>query len=149
MLERAIELIDSMPSSLTRLYLFRHVLERLGKALLNEGKLANGPDLGVLKTRVSVSCRDRQLHTIKAHTGFRFFLISLSRVPALRAMISGAASGSWAMGLPHSGQNSLQTELPEEPLPSHFFTGPLMVSLSLGTTATRAAEESVVRFMVE
>lgn len=71
-------------------------------------------------------------------TGFRFFLISESRVPPLRAMISGAASGSWAMGDPHSEQKSRQTALPELPVPCHFLTGPFMVNLSLGTTQTRA-----------
>jgi hypothetical protein len=74
----------------------------------------------------------------------RFFLISVSRVPALRAMISGAASGSWAMGEPHSEQKRRWTSLPELPLPVHFLTGPLMVSLSLGTTATRAVGVGVV-----
>jgi hypothetical protein len=72
------------------------------------------------------------------HTGFRVFLISVSKVPALRAMIGGAASGSWAIGEPHSEQKRRQTDLPELPLPSHFLIGPLMVRVSLGTTATRA-----------
>ena len=40
----------------------------------------------------------------KRHTGFNPFLISLSSVPPLIAM-TGAASGSWAMGEPHSEQN--------------------------------------------
>lgn len=72
------------------------------------------------------------------HTGFRFFLISVSSEPPLRAMISGAASGSWAMGEPHSPQNQRHTALPDEPVPFHFLIGPSTVSLSLGTTATRA-----------
>lgn len=42
------------------------------------------------------------------------------------------------MGEPHSEQKRRQTDLPEDPLPSHFFIGPLIVSLSFGTTATRA-----------
>lgn len=71
-------------------------------------------------------------------TGFKFFLISLSRVPALRTMISGAAEGSWAMGEPHSEQKSRSTVFPEAAVPVHFLTGPLMVSEALGTTATRA-----------
>lgn len=71
-------------------------------------------------------------------SGFRFFLISMSRVPALRAMISGAASGSWAIGDPHSEQKMRCTSLPEEPFPAQDLVGPLIVSLSLGTTATRA-----------
>lgn len=78
----------------------------------------------------------------KILTGLRFFLISVSKVPALSAMISGAASGSWAMGEPQSEQNRRQTDFPELPVPSHFLIGPLMVSLSLGTTATRAVYES-------
>jgi hypothetical protein len=72
------------------------------------------------------------------HTGFRVFLISESREPPLRAMMGGAASGSWAMGEPHSSQNQRQTDWPEVPLPSHFLTGPFTVSLSLRTTHTRA-----------
>jgi len=71
-------------------------------------------------------------------SGLSVFLISLSSVPPLMAMISGAASGSWAIGEPHSEQKRRQTLLPELPLPSYFLTGPLMVSLSLGTTQTRA-----------
>ena len=55
--------------------------------------------------------------------------------------MAGAASGSWAMGEPQSPQNQRQTDLPEEPLPSHFLIGPLTVSLSLGTTQTRAVFE--------
>jgi hypothetical protein len=58
--------------------------------------------------------------------------------PPLRAMISGAASGSWAMGEPHSSQNQRQTALPESAVPFHFLSGPLTVSLALGTTQTRA-----------
>ena len=61
----------------------------------------------------------------------------------------GAASGSWAMGEPHSEQKRRQTELPEEPLPSHFLTGPLMVRTSLGTTQTRASGERRVRKSAE
>lgn len=55
------------------------------------------------------------------------------------AMISGAASGSWAMGEPHSEQKTRCTALPELPTPAQLLVGPLTVSLSLGTTATRAA----------
>lgn len=40
------------------LYLLRHVLEGVGKALLAEGQLANGPDLGVL-----FSMHERCSHT--------------------------------------------------------------------------------------
>lgn len=76
-------------------------------------------------------------------SGLSVFLISVSRVPALRAMISGAASGSWAMGEPHSEQKMRCTSLPDEPLPAHDLVGPLSVSLSLGTTATRAASGGV------
>lgn len=99
----------------------------------------------LLTVQISVSC-GKLVHghgTIESRqgtrTGLRFFLSSESKVPALRAMISGAASGSWAMGEPHSEQKRRWTALPEEPLPDHFLMGPLMVSLSLGTTATRAA----------
>ena len=66
-------------------------------------------------------------------------MISVSKVPALRAMISGAASGSWAMGEPHSEQKMRWTSWPDEPLLEYFLVGPLMVSFALGTTATRAA----------
>lgn len=65
--------------------------------------------------------------------------MAVSRVPALMAMISGAASGSCAMGEPHSEQKMRWTALPELPTPAQLFVGPLTVSLSLGTTATRAA----------
>lgn len=75
-------------------------------------------------------------------SGFSVFLISVSRVPAFRAMISGAASGSWAIGDPHSEQKIRWTSFPDEPLPAQDLVGPLIVSLSLGTTATRAARPS-------
>lgn len=39
-------------------------------------------------------------------TGLSFFLISVSRVPALRTDTALLASGSWAMGEPHSGQKT-------------------------------------------
>lgn len=71
-------------------------------------------------------------------TGFRVFLMAVSKVPALIAMISGAASGSWAMGEPHSEQKMRWTALPEEPTPAQLFVGPFTVSLALGTTATKA-----------
>lgn len=74
----------------------------------------------------------------KELTGFSFFLSSALRVPPLRAMIGGAASGSWAMGEPHSGQKIRWTSWPEEPLLENFLVLPEMVSLSLGTTTTRA-----------
>lgn len=74
-------------------------------------------------------------------TGLRVFLISASREPPLRAMIPGAASGSWAIGEPHSLQKMRWTALPELPLPAHDLVGPLMVSLSLGTTTTSAVHE--------
>lgn len=73
-------------------------------------------------------------------TGFNVFLISESRVPPFRAMISGAASGSWAIGEPHSEQKIRWTALPEEPFPAQLLVGPLMVSLSFGTTTTRASQ---------
>lgn len=73
-------------------------------------------------------------------SGLSVFLMSLSRVPALMAMISGAASGSWAIGEPHSEQKIRWTSLPEEPLPAHDLVGPLIFSLSLGTTVTRARD---------
>lgn len=76
-------------------------------------------------------------------SGLRVFLISVSSVPALMAMISGAASGSWAMGEPHSEQKIRWTSLPEEPLPAHDLVGPLSCSLALGTTATRASKTKV------
>lgn len=52
--------------------------------------------------------------------------------------MGGAASGSWAMGEPHSEQKRRWTSMPEEPLLVYFLTGPLMVKLSLGTTVTSA-----------
>lgn len=130
----------------TAMELLGHVLERLGEVLLAEGQLADGPDLGVLRYNTLDTCWEYGLRRRggvapggREHTGLRFFFSSESRVPALRAMISGAASGSWAMGEPHSEQKRRWTMLPEEPLvPEYFLTGPLMVSLSLGTTATRA-----------
>lgn len=112
------------------------MLEGLGQVLLAERQLADSPDLGVLTQSV--------FHWVTSNrgepTGFRFFLISLSSVPALMAMISGAASGSCAMGEPHSEQKRRWTALPEEPVPDHVLMGPLMVSFSFGTTATRAVE---------
>lgn len=54
------------------------------------------------------------------------------------AMISGAASGSWAMGEPHSEQKIRWTAWPEEPLLEYFLVGPLIVNWALGTTVTRA-----------
>lgn len=74
-------------------------------------------------------------------SGLRVFLISVSSVPALIAMISGAASGSWAMGEPHSEQKIRWTSLPEEPLPAHDLVGPLIFSFSFGTTVTRARKK--------
>lgn len=71
-------------------------------------------------------------------SGFSFLLISVSSVPALMAMISGAASGSCAMGDPHSEQKMRCTSLPELPLPAQDFVGPVMVSFALGTMVTRA-----------
>ena len=86
---------------------------------------------------------DKLLNNVAAgrdsRTGFNPFLISLSRVPALSATISGFPSGSWVMGDPHSGQNTRQTVFPESALPAQRFTLPLILSLSFGTTATRAA----------
>jgi hypothetical protein len=55
-------------------------------------------------------------------------------------MISGAPSGSWAMGDPHSEQKSRWTAFPEAAVPVHFLMGPLMVREALGTTTTRAVE---------
>lgn len=78
-------------------------------------------------------------------SGSSVFLMSVSSVPALMAMISGAASGSCAMGDPQVGQKMRCTSLPEEPLLAHDLVVPLIVSLSLGTTATRAARERMVR----
>ena len=95
------------------------------------------------KGLLSFSWQNGSLPTVQISvSGFRFFLSSESRQPPLRAIISGAASGSCAMGLPHSEQKRRQTDLPEEPLPSHFLIGPLIVSLSLGTTTTRAVRVS-------
>jgi hypothetical protein len=48
-------------------------------------------------------------------SGLSVFLMSLSSVPPLRAMISGAASGSCAIGEPQSEQKRRQTDLPELP----------------------------------
>lgn len=66
--------------------------------LRTEGELADGPDLGVLFV-CGVSCAifggvSGTECLVKKRTGFRFFLISVSKVPALRAIIGGAASGS-------------------------------------------------------
>ena len=70
--------------------LLRHGLERLGQVLLAEWQLALSPDFGVLKDN-----QHPEEHVVSlALTGFRVFLISESKVPALIAMISGAASGS-------------------------------------------------------
>lgn len=95
--------------------LLGHVRERLGEALLAEGQLANGPDLGILQSTLSAHTTmaiDPRLARITARlrcllrkhnrteegdnllTGLSFCLSSLLRVPPLRAMISGAASGS-------------------------------------------------------
>jgi len=43
--------IDAFPPRFlsTAFYLLRHVLEGVREALLAEGKLADGPDLGILK----------------------------------------------------------------------------------------------------
>lgn len=116
--------------------LLGHILERLLQVLLAKRKLANGPNLGILEEKFR-SVRGL-LHGIAEHTGLRFFLISVSKVPAFRAMISGAASGSCAMGEPQSEQKRRCTAWPEDPVPDHFLMGPLTVNLSLGTTATRA-----------
>lgn len=82
--------------------------------LLAEGELADGPDLGILVGSVNFFTKCREPREIR--TGLRFFFSSVSRVPALRAMISGAASGSCAMGEPHSEQKRRWTTFPEEPL---------------------------------
>ena len=111
------------------------MIERLGQVLLTERQLANGPDLGILIR--SVVSRPKGSEKVKP-TGLSVFLISLFNVPALMAMISGAASGSWAMGEPHSEQKIRWTGWPEEPLLVYFLAGPLIVNWALGTTATRA-----------
>ena len=70
-----------------------HVLESILKLLSHERQFAGAPDLGGLLIMVSTSihtCIDKVLLT-----GLRAFLSSTERVPALRAMIGGAASGSW------------------------------------------------------
>lgn len=64
--------------------------------------------------------------------------MSESRHPAFSAMMPGAPSELWAIGDPHSAQNCLHTVLPESALPAHFLTGPLILTLSAGATATRA-----------
>lgn len=56
------------------------------------------------------------------------------------AMISGAASGSCAMGEPHSPQKMRWTALPEEPVPAQLLVGPEMATLSFWKTVTRAAD---------
>lgn len=101
----------------------------------------------LLTVQISVSCSRNNRQFVPAphfpgakHTGLRFFLSSASRVPAFRAMISGAASGSWAMGDPHSPQNTRWTSWPLDPLEEYFLVGPLTVSEALGTTATRAIQ---------
>lgn len=97
--------------------LLGHVLERIGQVLRAEGELADGPDLRVLFV-CGVSCAILAVFPVlfcRKRTGFRFFLISVSKVPALRAIIGGAASGSWAMGEPHSEQKMRWTGWPEEP----------------------------------
>lgn len=120
-----------------------HVLEGISQVLLAEGQLASSPDFGILwSIQVSQHPQSHPHTTLQDKvwkpTGFKFFLISLSRVPALMAIISGAASGSWAMGEPHSEQNRRWTSWPDEPLLEYFLTGPLMVNWALGTTVTRA-----------
>jgi len=100
-------------------------------------------------------------------SGLRFFFWSLSSVPTLMAMIweqsegtrelrsarrvesrsrtpdhhlgrtSGAASGSWAIGLPHSEQKLRVTFLPESPLLVYSLTGPEILTALLWNTATR------------
>jgi len=121
--------------------LLRHALERLGEVLLAEGELALGPDLGVLYTFTTHQQLIIQYKPMGGQlTGLSVFLISLSSEPPLRAT-TGAASGSWAMGEPHSEQNQRQTALPESAVPFHFFRGPWTVILSWGTTQTRAVEQ--------
>lgn len=124
-----------MLARISRGGLLGHVLEGLGEALLAEGQLAGGPDLGVLEcswsarhfskylsytniTTFSGTKTDtgQEMDKGKLRTGFRFFFCSQSSVPALMAMISGAASGSCAMGEPHSVQKTRWTVLPEEPV---------------------------------
>lgn len=138
-----------------------HTLEGLLELLLAEGQLALCPDFSVLRGKQKVKlARSPTSHiahpanhadhfrgyapSTLIHTGLRVFLISVSRVPAFSAMISGAASGSWAMGEPHSEQKMRWTALPELPLPAQLLVGPRMVSLALGTTATRAGCESAI-----
>lgn len=83
-----------------------HVVESLLELLGHERQLADAPDLGVLsEVCVSHSSISSYILQTKAYgrrgmagnrlTGLRFFLSSTERVPALRAMIGGAASGSW------------------------------------------------------
>ena len=118
------------------------MLKRLSQTFLAERQFLLGPDLGVLN-------RQHTAHSISyliGHTGFKVCLILSSRVPALMAMISGAASGSCAMGEPHSEQKMRWLALPEVPFFAKLFCGPRMVSLALGTTATRAV--GLVRYMI-
>jgi len=95
--------------------------------------------------QISVSCAIRQQEPQDSSnkcswepTGFNFFLISISNVPAFIAIISGAESGSCAIGEPHSEQKIRWTALPELPMPAQLLVGPLISTLALGTTATRA-----------
>jgi hypothetical protein len=88
----------------------------VGEALQAEGKLAHGPDFGVLNGHICQYMFNTFITSAIQRTGFKFFLISVSRVPAFRAMIGGAASGSWAMGEPHSEQKMRWTGFPELPL---------------------------------
>jgi hypothetical protein len=57
-------------------------------------------------------------------------------------MISGAESGSCAIGEPHSEQKIRWTALPELPMPAQLLVGPLISTLALGTTATSAVAVS-------
>ena len=55
------------------------------------------------------------------------------------AMMGGAASGSWAIGEPHSLQKMRCTALPELPTPAQLLVGPVILTFSLRATKTSAA----------
>lgn len=117
------------------------MLKRMRQLLLAKRELAGRPNLGILPPPKCISTPPHTQHPSerkeKRLTGFNPFLISVSSVPPLIA-ITGAASGSCAIGDPHSEQNHRYTALPLSAVPFHFLTGPVVVNLSLGTTTTRA-----------
>lgn len=116
------------------------MLKRMRQLLLAKREFAGRPNLGILwgsQHQHSPPQKETKEKKRKKLTGFNPFLISTSSVPPLIA-ITGAASGSCAIGDPHSEQNHRYTALPLSAVPFHFLMGPEVVNLSLGTTTTRA-----------